>query len=172
MTFTSDGQSIFEKEVELGKGGRVVLPAENFLYVKLGDAIISYEPEFSLKGNAPMTLEAFYGDRPVIKESLVTMTIASGTTGAISFAASRVVTEDAAEIAEQGILFALTEVPEANFRKGEANVRAAVSTSKDKADVTTLNLNTSAPKTVYARAYVILTDGTEIYSDVVSATSL
>ena len=172
IVVTSDGQSIFEKEVELGKGGRVVLPAENFLYVKLGDAIISYEPEFSLKGNAPMTLEAFYGDRPVIKESLVTMTIASGTTGAISFAASRVVTEDAAEIAEQGILFALTEVPEANFRKGEANVRAAVSTSKDKADVTTLNLNTSAPKTVYARAYVILTDGTEIYSDVVSATSL
>ena len=168
-----DGETaIFEKEATLGRTVYVSLPAENFLYVKLGDAILSYEPAFAIRGDQALELTAFYGTEAVTKESLVTMTIVKGTTGAISFSASRVVIAEDADVAEQGILFALTEVPEADFTKGAANVRAAVSTSKDKADVTALNLNTSAPKTVYARAYVVLTDGTEIYSDVVSATSL
>ena len=77
---SESGDELFASEQLLGRNCHVTLPEENFLYVKLGDAVLSYVPDFMYFGNGATTMTAYYGTDAVEAESLVTMTVAEGAT--------------------------------------------------------------------------------------------
>ena len=173
VTVKKDGETVFTNSAAIGKAMNIALPeTEGFFCVKDGDKVISYAPAFDFKASEDKELTAVYAEGE--KQSVVTVTSAYGTVGGITFAATRTVI-DADAVVEQGILYSVTEIAEAAFTKGASGVGAAVSSSLDNVGTTSLNIKTSAPKTVYVRAYVVLrhADGTvdTIYSEIASASS-
>ena len=144
------------------------LPAENgagkkLVEVKDGDTVVSKSASFSYKAVENKTLTAVYADSASV-ENFIVMTVAKREGSTVYFTACRSIMNGT--IAEQGIVFAKTNLGD-GLKKGAAGVYASIGKTTNIVDSFNMNLNgVPATASVYARGYVILTDGTEIYTDI------